>query len=102
HPDETYQLAFRRIFIHINPTHHSHRECKQRTPRHQIESTDNSRPDTATRHSVRRGRGDKIPTDSTDSFIDDKSQNCKQYQYYAKAQQPENPESKLLRTAFGF
>ncbi len=98
HPDKAYQLTFRRILIHINSAHHPYRKGEQRTPHHQIESTDNSRPYTATCHPVRRSRSDKIPTDSADSFIDDKSQNCKQYQYNAKAQQPENPESNFLRT----
>ena len=100
HPDKADQLAFRRILVHINATHHSHRKSEQRTARHQIKSTYNGRPYTATRHAVTGRRGQKLPADYSYTFIYNKTENGEQNEDNAITQQFENAECQPLRTSF--
>ena len=83
HPDKAYQFALRRILVHVNTTHHTHRKGKQRTAHHQVECTHDSRPDASSRHPVSRSGGQKIPADHADTLIDDESQNREQNQHNA-------------------
>ena len=98
HPDKSGPaLPFRRILVHINATHHSHRKSEQRTARHQIKSTYNGRPYTATRHAVTGRRGQKLPADYSYTFIYNKTENGEQNGDNAITQQFENAECQPLR-----